>query len=185
MNTKYQPNSLIRRLLNREFTSRNHSGLPNEPMFELQIEVLEPRMMLNGDTGDLVFQANFEDADVDSGGFAFFRQISGLTATANLVEVQNNHPSVGPASEGDNHLELDGVNGVFVEIVGGSAESLLLTVDYSARPSVNAVQSSIEVYWNGDLIQTLSEDGERIRSTDFQEFEIELPGASGLSLIHI
>ena len=150
-----------------------------EANFEFHAEVLEPRMMLNGDIGGLVFEANFEDVDVEDNGFAFFQQVSGLTATNNFVEVQNNHPSVGPASEGSQHLELDGVNGVFVELVSENAQSLLLSVDYSARPGVDASQNTIEILWNGNVVETLSLDGEGQRSTDFQEFEIELTGGVG------
>ena len=48
---------------------------------ELQIETLEPRMMLNGDTGEVLFRAGFENANVAAGQFAFFQEVSGFTAT--------------------------------------------------------------------------------------------------------
>ncbi len=89
---------------------------PNGKPAELQIDQLEPRMMLNGDAGEVLFRAGFEDANVAAGQYAFFRNVSGFTATKQAVEIQNNHPAVGPASEGQKHLELDGKNGIFVNI---------------------------------------------------------------------
>ncbi|MFK7768385.1 MAG: putative Ig domain-containing protein, partial [Mariniblastus sp.] len=144
----------------------------------LQVEKLEPRMMLNGDTGELVFQAGFEDVTVPVGEFRFFENVSGFTATVDPVEVQNNSPAVGPASEGTNLLELDGTNGVFVEISEVPAGGLLLQGDYSARRGFDALQNTIEVLWNGEVISTLSSDGRGLKSTDFQEFEISLTGGA-------
>ena len=103
----------------------------------LAVEVLEPRMMLSGTVETLIFQADFEDVDVDKGSFAFFAEVSGLTASVRTVEVQNNPPSVGPAASGDQHLELDGVNAVFVDLTP-TDNDLRLQFEYSARPGVNA-----------------------------------------------
>ena len=145
----------------------------------LQIETLEPRMMLNGDGGEVLFRAGFEDATVEAGQFAFFRNVSGFTATNSAVEVQNNHPAVGPASEGQKHLELDGRNGIFVNIDDISAAGLTLEVDYSARGGASVQQNEIEVLWNGAIIETLSADGAGLRSTDFSRFSIDLPIDNG------
>ena len=156
-------------------SKRSAKGKP-EP---LEFEQLEPRMMLNGDGGEVLFSAGFEDANVPAGQIGFFQNISGFTATGGRVEVQNNVRGVGPASEGQKHLELDGVNGIFVDVVGGSVDKLLLQVDYSARPRVGANQNAVEVYWNDQLIRTLSADGTGSKTTNFRQFEIELPGSSG------
>lgn len=133
-------------------------------------------MMLNGDPGELIFQAGFEDVSVPVGEFRFFQNVSGFTATANPVEVQNNSPAVGPSSEGENLLELDGTNGVFVEISEVPTDGLLLQGDYSARRGFDAVQNTIEVLWNGEVVSTLANDGSKLKSTEFSEFEIALTG---------
>ncbi|MEL7496446.1 MAG: putative Ig domain-containing protein [Planctomycetota bacterium] len=145
-----------------------------------QIERLEERQMLAGDL-TTVFQTSFEDVSVADGGFEFTRTVGGFTATAGPVEVQNNHPSVGPASNGQNHLELDGTNGIFIDIDDVPATGLILRVDYSARPGVDAEQASIEVLWNGSVVDTLSAEGTRLRSTDYRAYEIELPGGGPLT----
>ena len=139
-------------------------------------------MMLNGDIGALVFQADFEDVDVRDGGFDFFREVSGLTATKSRVEVQNNAGSVGPASQGNNLLELDGTNGVFVEIENVPPQGLILQVNYSARPKVSSAQNAIEVLWNGELVSTLSADGTNLSRTDFRTVKVRLPVEAGASL---
>ena len=156
-------------------SKRRPEGAP-EP---LEFEQLEPRMMLNGDGGQVLFSAGFEDANVEAGQFAFFRNVSGFTATNAPVEVQNNHPAVGPASEGQKHLELDGSNGIFVDIDDVSAATLTLEVDYSPRKGVDAQTNEIEVLWNGEVVETLSRDGSNNRSTDFERATIDLPITDG------
>ena len=176
MKSKYRLSTMFSKLRNFRTTVR-HRKRPETDNF-LQIEKLEPRMMLNGDTGDLVFQAGFEDVSVPVGEFRFFENVSGFTATGDPVEVQNNSPAVGPASQGTNLLELDGTNGVFVEISEVPAGGLLLQGDYSARRGFDSFQNTIEVLWNGNVISTLSRDGTGLNSTDFRQFEITLSGES-------
>ena len=137
--------------------------------------------MLAGDIGQLVFQAGFEDVFVPAGEFRLFQSVSGLTATGAAVEVQNNNPAVGPASQGTNLLELDGTNGVFVTITDVPADGLILQGDYSPRRGFNAAQNTIQVLWNGTVVSTLARDGRGQSSTDFQQFQISLSGenASG------
>ncbi len=142
---------------------------------ELQFEKLEPRQML---AGDLVFQADFEDVNVPLLGYRFFSQVSGLRATGAPVEVQHHYPLVGPASQGNNLLELDGTNGVFVQIANVPSNGLLLQGDYSPRPGYDALQNRIVVLWNGSIVGTLGEDGRANETTDFQRFEFTLPATA-------
>ena len=163
--------SLLKSLLGkRRNTSRESAGNT-----ALQIEQLEPRMMLNGDSCEVLFRAGFEDADVAAGQFAFFQTVSGFTATGSGVEIQNNHPAVGSASEGQRHLELDGSNGIFVDIDDIQASGLTLELDYSARGGASLQENEIEVLWNGSVVETLSAVGDAVGSTDFNRFTIELP----------
>jgi len=141
----------------------------------LQVEHLEPRMMLNGDGGTVIFEAGFEDADVAVADFGFFRNVSGFTATRGAVEIQNTHPAVGPAAEGSKHLELDGNNEIAVDIDAASAAQLTLDLQYSPRGGANVLENEIEVLWNGEVVSTLSADGSNNRSTDFRSFSIDLP----------
>ena len=149
-------------------------------LLTLYIEMLEPRVMLNGTIVESVFSSDFEDLDVPRGGFQFFAEVSGLTATGKSVEIQNNHPSVGPANEGNNLLELDGTNGVFVDLPGNNGP-LFLEFAYSARPNVERLQNAIEVYWNGELVETVSAEGTGLKSTDFEQFEFQLDATENLT----
>ena len=176
VNANRNTNRSIRNRFVRFFASSTDRKRNVEPQTFLQFDKLEPRQMLSGDAGNLVFSAGFEDVDVPSGEFRFFRSVSGFTATNNPVEVQNNFPTVGPASEGTNLLELDGTNGVFVTINDVPSDGLILHGDYSPRPRLSAFKNTIEVVWNGDVISTLAEDGRGQSSTDFQRFEILLSG---------
>ena len=145
---------------------------------QLSIETLEPRMMLSGVNETLIFEAGFEDVDVSPGRFVHVAETSGFTATGSPVEIQHNPRSVGPASEGNQHLELDRDNGIFVDLTPGNSEDLILRFDYSGRPRVSAEQNTIEVYWQGNLVETLSDDGSSLRTTDFRTVETVLSGTS-------
>ena len=165
--------------LSQFFSSKTDLPQGNRQSLSLAVEKLEDRVMLNGDTQALIFQAGFEDANVSRGGFLAVQEVSGFTATGNAVEVQNNPGGVGPASEGRNHLELDGVNGVFVDLTPSNNQDLVLKFDYSARPKVSKTQNAIQVWWKGELIQTVSDDGRNIRTTKFREIQTTLSGTTG------
>jgi len=140
-----------------------------------QVEQLEPRMMLNGDGGTVIFEAGFEDADVAVGDFVFFRSVSGFTATRGAVEVQNNHPAVGPAAGGARHLELDGNNEISADIIFAPASRLRLDLQFSPRAGASVLENEIEVLWNNELVTTLSADGSNNTSTEFRSISIDLP----------
>lgn len=139
--------------------------------------------MLDGTMESLIFQADFEDVDVERGSFAFFSQVSGLTATGGPVEVQNNHPAVGSAANGRQHLELDGINGVQVDL-GPLANDLRLVFEYSPRPGVDARLNEVEIYFNNRLLEKISADGTDQNGTRFQTIEIPLESSgSGTNLL--
>ena len=171
------PKFLFKRLFNATFLKPKHGNLATEirETSPLQVEHLEPRMMLNGDGGTVIFEAGFEDADVAVGDFDFFQNVSGFTATRGAVEIQNTHPAVGPAAEGAKHLELDGDNEIEVDIDFASAAGLTLDLQYSPRGGANVLENEIEVLWNDEVVATLSADGTNNRSTNFRSFSINLP----------
>ncbi|MEL7499509.1 MAG: putative Ig domain-containing protein [Planctomycetota bacterium] len=159
-----------------DFNSKRKKRRAKQNSSQLQFEKLEPRQML---ANVVVFQANFEDVTVPEGEYRFFSSVSGFTATGFPVEVQHNDPTVGPASQGSNLLELDGTNGVFVQIDNVPNEGLVLRGDYSPRPGFNATRNAIDVLWNGAVIATLAENGRENSSTVFNEFEFNLPSKAG------
>ena len=108
--------------------------------------------MLVSDITDVVFAADFEDVEVAVGSFGHFDSVSGFSATTGPVEVQHNAPFVGPASSGDQLLELDGTNGVSVSLSDRVDDGLVLRFDYSPRPGVDADQNTVEIWYNGILL---------------------------------
>ncbi len=148
----------LRRL--KETIKRTTKSSKRERETPLQIERLEERQMLAGDLVT-IFQTSFEEISVEPGGFKFTQEVGGFEATGRSVELQNNHPSVGPASDGQNLLELDGVNGIAVEIDNVPPAGMILRVDYSPRPGIGATQNTVEVLWNGTLIESISDNGRK------------------------
>ena len=157
-------------------SASNESNLSQT--LHLSVEKLEERMMLSGTGESSLFEADFEEVDVKQGQFAFFHNVSGLTATGSPVEIQDNHPSVGPAAQGDQHLELDGLNGVFFDL-DSNGQELRLQFEYSARPGIGAEQNAIQIIFNDELIETVEKNGERQKGTKFEKYEIVLPDTNG------
>ena len=152
-----------------------------EKIAGIPYEKLEPRRLLASDSTNVIFAADFEDVEVVSGEFGMFAGTSGFQATRGLVEVQNNHWQVGAASSGNQLLELDGNNGVSTQITAQS-QALTLTFDYSPRPGVASPDNSIEVWWNNELIETISGNGANLETAEFQIKSITLPAVNSCLL---
>ena len=145
---------------------------------QLAYGALEPRRMLVSDVSEIVFAADFEDVDVASGAFEHVESVSGFTATSDPVEVQHDVVGVGPASSGDQHLELDGTNGISVTLDDRVNDGLVLRFDFSPRPDVRAQQNTVEIWYNGELLNQVTDDGRRNRTTEFRSFEFGLPAVA-------
>ena len=173
--------NLFQHLLNISTSRSNLSTtrLPHGEKDQLHVESLEPRMMLNGDASEVLFQAGFEDANVGAGQFDFFRNVSGFTAAQGRVEVQNSHPAVGPAAQGGKLLELDGNNEIYVDIRDVQAASLTLDLQYSPRGGADLRENAIAVIWNGEVVETLEADGTGSRTTQFRRVSVDLPIEEG------
>lgn len=156
--------------------TRNNKTSPS-----LQYDPLEPRQMLVGDICDVIFAADFEDVEVAPGNFEHVESISGFAATNAAVEVQHDVPIVGPASSGDQHLELDGTNGISVTLSDRVNDGLLLRFDFSPRPGVGAQQNTVEIWYNGELLNSVTDDGSRNNTTEFRSVEFGLPAVSSAS----
>ena len=163
------------------FNKRLHRERSKTNSMQQAYAALEPRRMLVSDISDIIFSADFEDIDVASGAFQHVETVSGLTATNAPVEVQYDVPGVGPASSGNQHLELDGTNGVSVTLDDRVNDGLMLRFDFSPRPGVSAQQNTVEIWYNGELLNEVTGNGRRLRSTDFSSFEFGLPAVSANS----
>ena len=135
----------------------------NKTSQPLQYDPLEPRQMLVGDVTDVVFAADFEDVEVAFRDFELVDSVSGFTATNAPVEIQRSVPGIGPSSSGNQHLELDGINGVSTTLSDRVGDGLVLRFDYSPRPRVDAQLKTVESWYNGNLLNQVAEDGQGCR----------------------
>ena len=125
-------------------------------------------------TPQTVVFAGFEDVEVSARRFDFFDSISGFEATGRVIEVQENHPAVGPASQGTQHIELDGRNGITRTINTFEDNLYELTFDFSPRAGADAATNAIEVLWDGEVIREVTADGRNNQSTDFSTITVDL-----------
>ena len=135
--------------------------------------------MLVSDISDIIFLADFEDVEVPSGSFQHINSVSGFTASNEPVEVQHDVPGVGPAASSDQLLELDGTNSVSVTLNDRVNDGLMLRFDFSPRPGVSTQQNTIEIWYDGELLNEVTGDGRRISSTNFSSYAFGLPAVSG------
>ncbi len=139
---------------------------------------LEPRQMLAGDVGVEVFSATFDDTGVADGTFQLVPNASGFAATAQSFEIQHNHSQVNSPGNTTPYVELDGTSGMTTQVTTVAGRSYVLQLDYSPRPGVDAEQNEIEVWWNGNVVQRLSRNGNGRAQTSFSQLQFNLPAAS-------
>ncbi|MEM8980244.1 MAG: DUF642 domain-containing protein [Pseudomonadota bacterium] len=128
-------------------------------------------------SGELLQNGAFEDASLDGANW---------TAHANMAGWQSDHSGIEGWADGHNGLKTDD-GGDFVELDrhAGEVDNLYqdvqteagvaytLTFDAAARDT--AVGESVEIYWNGDLVETVTPEG----SMEWQSFEITVTGTGG------
>lgn len=128
--------------------------------------------VINGDTGtqnnDDLNNSYEIHGDFNRGGWGLFEEVDGWHYEGDhLIELQASG-TVGTASQGDTVLELDstGNSTVYRDIENLNPElTHELSFDFSARPGVAASSNTIQVYWDGVLLDTITADG--IGLTDF------------------
>ena len=131
-------------------------------------------------TLNLVTNGSFE-ADELSGTFA---SIPGWTAASpgDTIEVQR----VGSflVFDGNARVELDSsANGSMVQAIDTEAgATYTLSFAYSPRPQRAADTNGIEVYWNGQLLDTIAEDGTNlgvgVLDWNIQSYQVDATGTS-------
>ena len=117
---------------------------------------------------DFIVNGSFEDNGLN-GGSAYLSQIEGWQAVgATPFEVQD-ADHIGTASDGDAVVELDGeANSVIAQTVAGltAGATYTLTFDYAARPGTNPSTNKVEVFWNGQKLESVHENGKK--ASDFE-----------------
>ncbi len=133
--------------------------------------------ILIGDSGldhptvgeNLVLNASFEDVNVVNHGGnweVFNNGIAGWNVSNGPgIEIQTGGTAGIGASDGNNKVELDSHggtdtnSGMYQDIPTQTDHVFTLEFDYAPRPGVSAGSNVIEVYWDGELFDTLSLNG--------------------------
>ncbi len=135
---------------------------------------------------NLVVNGSFENTLVLDGGWQVFSDgIAGWkTSNGPGIEVQSN--AAGSALDGNQHVELDshGSNysqansGMYQDIDTQEGDAYTLEFAYSPRPGRGAADNAIEVWWDGQLLDTITADGTGLSDTDWQHHSYEVTGGS-------
>ena len=109
-------------------------------------------------SGNLVVNGSFEDTSVTLGTWIPLSDILGWTSS-NGIEVRNN--VAGTASDGNNFVELDVYSNSNMVQTLNTANKVIyrLTFDYSPRMEQSTSTNTIEVYWDGILLDTITGNG--------------------------
>ncbi len=124
---------------------------------------------------NLLVNGGFEQPALSEGGFdASLKTIPGWQALGGTLELQN--CAAGKPCEGSQLVELDAeANGSIVQSVKTApGQQYRLSLAYSPRPGVAASSNSIEVYFDGQLLATLSADGSDTIETAWQTYTYEV-----------
>ncbi len=121
----------------------------------------------------IIFIENWENLNCPAGQWRLYSNPGGFTSTVDF-EIQNNIVGIGPAAQGVKHGELDGTNEIYVDLATNPANTYELSLFYSPRPSVSALDNQIKVYWDGSLVHTMATDGTLNTTTVWETIELAL-----------
>ena len=132
---------------------------------------------------NLVINGSFENNEVEAGEWDVFTSIEGWTTTTGSgIEIQELSDRFGDAADGTAWVELDSHNsdsnsGMIQHIDTEVGKNYQVSFQYSPRPDVSADSNTIEVYWNGELIDTIDREGGATNS--WQTFTYNVAAGDG------
>ncbi|MEM6410102.1 MAG: LamG-like jellyroll fold domain-containing protein, partial [Pseudomonadota bacterium] len=130
---------------------------------------------LESSTDNLITGGSFEEQSVRSGGWGGFGEDqSGNWDSANGIEVWDNLWG-NAASEGSQSLELDYTNAA--DAISQSVQTepgKVYTLSLDVRSRDGADTDSVEIYWNGELVDVVDPG-----STDWETVTFDVVGTSG------
>lgn len=126
--------------------------------------VLGPELLTNG---------SFEEPDVNTNTYAIFGAIPGWTSTVGAgIEIQDH--VAGSPFDGDQHVELDSNNpsNMFQDVATQMGALYRVEFAYSPRPRV--LSNDVDVYWDGQLLQSLMGSGVGAGDTVWQVYQFDV-----------
>lgn len=108
---------------------------------------------------NLVTNGSFEDTTI-LGGVSFLDSITGWNNIGAKVEIQTPLLNLIPSIAGEQYIELDSTANyaIFQDIATNEGSTYEISFYYSARIAGNLETNIAEVYWNGQLLDTLNSD---------------------------
>ena len=139
---------------------------------------------LTGAAPNLLVNGSFESPVMSAAGFAAFDSVTGWTAIpGGKIEIWNAHNGV-TASDGANFLELDyasAPDGFSQNVQTEAGQTYELSFDLRTRlPSHPTTTQSVEVVWNGVLIDTVTP-----ASASWTTLTFDVVGTGGVDILTI
>ena len=128
---------------------------------------------------NLLVNGSFEAEDVADGDFDQLSNIEGWEV-ADTAEIWDSLQGR-EGTDGEQFLELDShndVDSISQDVQTVEGETYTLTFDSSQRDADGSSESQVEVYWNGELVDTI-EAG----STEWENFSFEVEGTGGMDTL--
>ena len=126
---------------------------------------------------NLLVNGSFETPDLTN--WQHFSSIPGWTASVGHVEVLDNAVGVGTASEGHQYMEIDADNAsvdrVYQNVQTTAGQSYTLSLDTAARVNTALATNTVQVYWNGVLVDSIDP-----ASTNWESHSFTVLGTGGL-----
>lgn len=143
--------------------------------------------VLTGDADlgeNLVVNGSFEEhGDLSNGYWGLFDSIPGWdSGRGDKIEIQSHGEDDG-VPDGTDILELDSDGNAFVyqwvQADLDASNTYQFSFEFSARPDVDAASNTIDVYWSGTKIDTVTADGTDLDGLDFATYTYTVNAPTG------
>ncbi|MCV0401402.1 MAG: DUF642 domain-containing protein [Nitrosopumilus sp.] len=141
--------------------------------------LVAPAFTSNAFATELVVNGSFEEPNIAPNTWTVFPSIPGWGLSfGHSIEVRDN--VVGTASDGDQFVELDSYSnsGMSQTITTVPGYIYSFSFDYSPRINQPASTNTIEAYWDGNLIATLTGEGSNINVWSTETFNVAATASS-------
>ena len=132
-----------------------------------------------------VVNGSFEE-DVITRAFAQLNNITGWSNSANGgIEVWRNIPNM-PAIQGNQHIELDvqgGMDTLDQNVATVPGQIYEFSFAYAARLNVNEESNEVEIFFDGELLDTISGNGKDRSELDWNVYSFTVEATSAESVI--
>jgi hypothetical protein len=126
---------------------------------------------------NLIVNGGFEDPTIGTGSYYINPTIPGWTSDMGAgIEIQR--WVAGTPYEGQQFVELDSYNSsnMFQDIATDSGKTYQLSFAYSPRPGVGAYSNNINIYWDGNLLDSLTGNGAGDTQWTVHSYAVEASG---------